>query len=171
MRLYSAGVSSMASDQLTAPLMCVPIFKRLSPVQIDNLSRHAERIVIPAGDAVIRASEQGDAAFLLIKGDAVISQNDVINPDTQPLPEGTFIGEIAMLTEIEYVTTVIARSDVRALKFSREMIRDLMRHDPELAAHFVETLRLRMVSLASKLRQIDRELSSEIDTPKVGEYS
>ena len=157
----------MAAQQLTAPLMCVPIFKRLAPQQISNLARDAERVVFQTGDKIIEANEPGDAAYLIIKGEPVVaSRSDSLN-DQAPLPEGTFIGEIAMLTEIEYSTTVIARTDVRALKFSREMIRELMSEDPELAAHFVETLRLRLVGFATKLREIDRELSSDIDTPEI----
>lgn len=155
----------MSADQLTAPLLCVPIFKRLSPTQISDLARAAERVIFHPGDAIIRANEPGDAAYLIIKGESVLGTGHSNDEDAPSLPEGTFIGEIAMLTEIEYSTTVTARTDLRALKFSREMIRELMRHDPELAAHFVETLRLRLVGLASKLREIDRELSSEIDTP------
>ena len=155
----------MAAQQLMAPLMCVPIFKRLSPLQISSLAGDAERVIFRAGEKIINANEPGDAAYLIIKGEPVVASANSRIDDIPPLPEGTFIGEIAMLTEIEYSTTVIARTDVRALKFSRDMIRELMRHDPELAAHFVETLRLRLVGLATKLREIDRELSSDIDTP------
>ena len=126
-------------------------------------------MIFRPGEAVITANELGDAAYLIIKGEASVLNGQIPLNELPPLPEGTFIGEIAMLTEIEYATTVIAQSEVRALKFSREMIRELMRHDPELAAHFVETLRLRLMGLATKLRQIDRELSSEIDTPTIKE--
>jgi len=157
----------MANDQLIAPLKRVPIFKRLSDIQISALASNAERVIIQSGEQIITADQPGDAAFLIIKGDAVVGNGQYAMDEQAGLPEGTFIGEIAMLTEIDYSTTITARSDVRALKFSRLMIRDLMRNNPELAAHFVETLRLRMVGLAVKLRQIDQQLSSDFDTPAI----
>jgi len=157
----------MASDELTVPMTHVPIFKRLKAEQINALVDASERAMFRRGQPIIRAGEPGDAAFLVLKGEAIAFHKAVPEDNGKTLPEGTFLGELAMLTEIEYSTTVIAKSDVRALKFSRAMIEVLMRKDPELAAHFVETLRMRMMGYAAKLREIDRDLAREVKMPKM----
>ena len=157
----------MASDDLTVPMTHVPIFKRLKAEQISALVDGSERAMFRRGQPIIRSGEPGAAAYLVLKGETVAFQKAVPEDNGKTLPEGTFLGELAMLTEIEYSTTVIAMSDVRALKFSRTMIEELMRKDPDLAAHFVETLRMRMMGFAAKLRQIDSELAREVKMPKM----
>ncbi len=152
----------MTSDDLTVPLTHVPIFNRLTAQQIELLADTAERVLFRRGQPIIRSKVQGDTAYLIIKGEASAFHEDLLGNNGDPLPEGTFIGELAMLTEIRHSTTIIAKTDVRAVKFSRSVMQDLMRQDPDLAAHFVEILRSRMMGFATRLREIDRELSRDL---------
>ncbi len=73
----------------------------------------------------------------------------------EPLGPGTLIGELAMLTEVTYVATVIAAEQVRSLAITRDALYHVMEADPSIAEHLSGKLVRRLSSLADDLRSVD----------------
>jgi hypothetical protein len=61
----------MAIHALVQPLLGVELFNGLKPLQITEILRRADRIVYKPGDVIIKTDDAGDAAVLIIAGDAV----------------------------------------------------------------------------------------------------
>lgn len=142
-------------DDIVVPLLSARIFTGLTAAQLKALALEAEAVTFKRGDILVRAYQEGDAAFL-IGGGSVIEQFDHDDSERpQEFGTGAMIGELAMLVETLHSATIVARSQVRALKFKRESMQALMLKDPTLAEHFTEKLRLRLAETAKKLREVD----------------
>jgi CRP-like cAMP-binding protein len=150
----------MALDQLLTSLERVPLFAGLTPQQLGEIARQAERITFRAGEVITRAGERGFGAFLLVAGRA-----ECADDHGEPTPEdvvapGSLIGELAMLVEHAYGTTVIARERVHCLKILRLALSNQMLKDPALAQHLERQLAWRLERIAEDMRRIDHMLAA-----------
>ena len=118
----------MAIDALVKPLLRVALFHGLKPLQITEIARLADRIVYPPGAEIIREAEPGDAAILIIAGEALRVRGPELKTPAETVPEGAMIGEMAMLVETEHTSTVVARTAVRAQIVQSQGQRGAMLH-------------------------------------------
>ena len=149
----------MAIDALVKPFLRLALFQGLKPLELTEIVRRADRIVYKPGDVIIQEDKLGDAAIIIISGEAVrLSDADSGTP-ADPLPEGTIVGELAMLVETVHSTTVIAKSQVRALRITRDNLHEQMSEDRRLAEHFADKITIRLQKLAAELQTIDQVLA------------
>jgi len=151
----------MSLNELVAPLGRVPLFADLEPHQLMALVRAAHRVVFQPGDPIIEAETAGQAAFLIMQGDAILHDPDLPATDGAALETFTLLGEMAMLIETDYAATVRARTVVRTLKFTRAAMHELMEHDVAIAEHFVSAIAARLAPVAEELRRIDQLLAMQ----------
>ncbi len=152
----------MAIDALVKPFLSLPLFRGLKPLQLTEIVRRADRIVFRPGDAIIRADEAGDAAIIIISGEAVRLTDQ--GSAAERVPEGAMIGELAMLVETIHTSTVIAKTAVRALRLSRGEMHALMRDDPALREHLSMQVTARLKRLALQLGMLDDALGEFADS-------
>ncbi|MEO1283211.1 MAG: cyclic nucleotide-binding domain-containing protein, partial [Pseudomonadota bacterium] len=74
----------MAINSLVQPLRNIAIFQGLRPLQITEIARRSERIVYRPGQSIIQEDDIGDAAVLVVTGDAVRTSGP--HTDTEPEP-------------------------------------------------------------------------------------
>ena len=117
----------MAIDALVKSLLNVALFQGLKPLQITEIARLADRIVFRPGEPIIHEHQMGDAAILIVDGEAVRVRGPELAMPAELVPAGSLLGEMAMLIETEHSSTIIARTPVRALRISRESIHAQMR--------------------------------------------
>jgi len=142
----------MAIDALVAPLLQVPLFQGLKPIQLTEIARRADRVVFRPGE-VITGGERNDSAVLIVSGEAVRKSHD---QGEEAVPTGALLGEMAMLVEPEEPTsTFVARTTVRALNIRRSEMIDQMTDDPDLAQHLADNIAGRLQVFLSELREIE----------------
>ena len=151
----------MAIDTRVQPLLRVDLFQGLKPLQLTEIARRADRIIYRPGEVMIREREQGDAAVLIVSGDAVRVRGPQMSTPAEPVPAGALLGEMAMLIETEHTSTVVARTAVRALRISRQEILQQMADDPALAHHFADRINGRLKSLVEEFRKLDAIFTTE----------
>ncbi len=157
----------MAIDPVSASLLRLEIFQGLKPLQITEIARLAERIVYRPGQVLIEDGQAGDAAVIVVNGEAVrtrapLSANDI----QEPIEPGSMLGEMSMLIETDYTSTVVAKGPVRALRIPRETMMAMMLEDQALTEHLVSKVAGRLNGIASELRRIDDTLAgNSSDTP------
>ena len=155
----------MAIDALVAPLLRIALFQGLRPLQISEIARRAERIVFKPGQTIVRGDTAADAAYVIVSGDAVRTSGPDAGPEPEPVVPGSLVGEMAMLVETEYSSTVVARTPVRAMRITRAAMLEQMAADPGLADHLVVKIAARLQSLAAELRNIDHCLAGDMNSP------
>lgn len=153
----------MRLNETVALLGNVPLFSNLSQDQLKILALNGEKVIFLDGRAITKANEPGDAAYLIVSGEAErISGPAELEPGSI-LSSGTFIGEITMLIETDYNSTIVCRNEVRALKFRRSLIHHLIEADPSLGTGFVDVIHTRFIRFASQLKNIEREMDQTSD--------
>jgi CRP-like cAMP-binding protein len=155
----------MAIDALVLPLLNVPLFQGLKPLQISEIARRADRIVYKPGDVIVTAHADPDAAVLVVSGEAVRTEGPGLTEGVEAVPPGALISEMTMLIETECSSTVVARTAVRALRITRAEMLAHMTADPTLADHFIEKISGRLSSFVAGLRQIDETLAQVSGAP------
>lgn len=149
----------MAIDALVAPLLKVELFQGLRPLQITEIARRAERITFKPGQTIVTAEATAEAAFVIVSGEAVRTHGPDVGDEPQPVPTGSLIGEMGMLVETEYSSTIVAKTALRALKINRASMYEQMADDANLADHLVARITARLKNLAVELRAIDETLA------------
>ena len=149
----------MATDALIHALRHIAMFDGLSPLQITEIARRADRIVYKPGSRITQAHQPADAAIVLVSGTAERIEGPGLADQSQPLPAGTIIAEMAMLIETVTASTVVAVTEVRALRIARDEMHELIAEDPALAEHFVGKAAGRLRDVAGQLREIENCLA------------
>ena len=117
-------------DQLTT-LRGVPLFAGLDDEVLRRVLDVAVERVVPAGEVLTRASEEGASMFLILEGTVVIE-----NPGRDPieLGPGEFVGELALLIpEAIRSAWVRARTDLHCLEISGDDFQRLLEDEPRIA--------------------------------------
>lgn len=149
----------MAIDALVKPFLCLELFQGLRPLQLTEIVRNAERIAYRAGSVIMTMGQPGDAAVLVVSEGALRTQGPDITDRAQPVAPGSLLGELAMLVEHVYGSTVVAAGPVRALRLPRTAMHAMMLEDRRLADHFVSRIADRLTRVANELRRIDSGLA------------
>ncbi len=148
----------MAIDALVKPFLLLPLFQGLKPLQLTEIVRRADRIIYRPGDIIIEEDQVGEAAVVIVSGEAVrITGGD--SDAAEPIAEGSMIGELAMLVETVHSSTIVARGTVKALRLTRTEMHALMAEDPRLADHLTQKITARLQRLAQELRAVDQALA------------
>lgn len=153
----------MSFDARVVPLLRVPLFQGLTQTQLTAIAKSAERVMFKAGETIITNDVNDNAAYLIVKGR--VEATSGFSRRAEILPPGTLVGEMAMLIEALHTTTVVAIDPVNALRLSRAALQSTMLEDPDIAAHFVEKLKVRLRHLARELKDVDAHLYAESVPP------
>jgi CRP-like cAMP-binding protein len=155
----------MAIDALVKPLRALPLFRGLAPLQLTEIVRRAERVIYAPGGVIATENQIADAAIIIISGRCVRLEDEGDASRGEPLPEGTMVSELAMLVEVVHASTVIAQDRVKALRLTRNSMRELMEEEPELAEHFSSHICGRLHRLAEDLNAVDTALARAAAIP------
>ena len=150
----------MAIDALVKPFLLLPLFQGLKPLQLTEIVRRADRIIYRPGDIIIEEDQVGDAAIVIVSGEAVRVTGLEPGAAAEPVVEGSMIGEMAMLVETIHSATILARTNVKALRLTRTEMHEAMTEDPLLADHLTRKITERLHQVAQDLRSVDRALSN-----------
>ena len=150
----------MPIDRVVAPVLRVPLFAGLKPLQITEIARQAEKLSFKPNQTITKIGQPGDGAFLIVAGQAsCVEPLEPMEPP-EPIAPGSLLGEMAMLVEHEYRTTVVAQERVLCLKFTRAALHAQMLDDSALAEHFRVRITERLHRVHDELRQIDGALAA-----------
>jgi CRP/FNR family transcriptional regulator, cyclic AMP receptor protein len=145
----------MALDMVVQCLLRVDLVAGLKPLQVAELARRSDRIVYKPGDTIIAEGAKGDAAVLIVKGDAVRISGPGLSDPAEPVADGSVLGEICMLIEAEHSSTVVARGMTRAIRITRDAVLEQIAADPGIADYLSHKLAGRLGVVAQQLREID----------------
>ncbi len=140
-------------------LAVLPLLRGLTPLQIAGIARRAERVSYSPGAMIIEEHGVADAAILIVSGAAARVSGPELAARSEPVLAGSLLGEAAMLVETTYGSTVVARTEVRAVHITRDALHEQMLEDPDLADRLVQSLAKRLAQFVDELRQIDTLLA------------
>jgi CRP-like cAMP-binding protein len=136
----------------------VPLFAGIEPARLKLLAYTSDVVTYRTGQILFRKGDAGDAAYVIIKGDAEVSvatgSGEI--PIAQ-LHDGDFLGEIAILCDTPRTATVTAKSDLKALRIRKEPFFELLRQFPEMAIELTRLLAERLSRTTAELVEAQKE--------------
>jgi len=118
---------------LSAFVEASPLFRPLDDDARRDLLRVAELVVYQPGEVLMRQGVPGDELFLLREGTAVVRlESGGVERDVAYLDRGAVFGEFVALGSPVRLTTVVARSEVRVVRFPGPVIAALVERFPRL---------------------------------------
>jgi CRP/FNR family cyclic AMP-dependent transcriptional regulator len=144
---------SMSLQQEVDLLRKIPMFAKIDPAKLKLLAFTSERMSYADGDILFRQGEAGDAAFVIISGEAEVSIETEKGPlVVAQLRDHDFVGEIAILCDVPRTATVTARSGLEALRISKELFFRMVKEFPEIAIEVMRELAHRVENTNARLR-------------------
>lgn len=139
----------------------VPLFSGIEPARLKLLAYTSDVITYQPGQVLMRQGDIGDAAYVIVKGDADVlvgTENGTI--PVAHLHDGDFLGEIAILCDTPRTATVIAKSEVKALRIRKEPFFEMLRQFPEMAVEMTRLLAERLTRTTAELVEAQRRAAT-----------
>jgi CRP-like cAMP-binding protein len=139
----------------------VPLFSGIEPSRLKLLAYTSDVVTYQAGQVMFRKGDLGDAAYVIIAGEADVSiSSDKGEIKIASLKDGDFVGEIAILCDTPRTATVSAKSDVKALRIRKEPFFELLRQFPEMAVEMTRVLADRLARTTAELVDAQSRMAS-----------
>src|SRR5436305_5414517 len=149
--LVAGGLAEIATaSPRDLPRVSLPVLGRV-PLFADLSDRHLRKVaklVMPvhfdAGAAIVREGAQGHTFFVILEGRAT-----VVRRGARPakLRAGEYFGEMALLDRRPRSATVMAETELVALRISAGPSAKLLRTEPSIPLALLQQLPLRVTNL------------------------
>jgi CRP-like cAMP-binding protein len=137
----------------------VPLFAQIDPAKLKLLAFTSERMAFQPGQVICRQGDPGDAAYVIISGDAdVVAETAVGEVPLARVGQNAIIGEIAILCDVPRTATVKAGTRIETLKIEKEHFLRLMREFPDMAIQVMRELADRLSKTTAELSHARNEL-------------
>lgn len=134
--------------QVLAALERVPLFAGLTKRHLRKIASTSTIAHVPAGQHIVREGFSAEAFYVVLEGEAAVTGT----PTTSRLGAGDFCGELGLLDGSPRSASVVAETDVVAVRLPRKEFLDLVDHRPEIARALLADLAARVRRLEAALR-------------------
>ena len=134
-----------------------PLFQGLSDDELQQLMDNAKPVSLKAGEALMKQGEQGNTAFIIVKGGFEIqkqSGQSLIKIDVRG--SGEIIGEMALLSQAPRSATVTAAVDSETLCISKKVFENLLSTSSTAALAVLNWVMARLSQNEALLHQQER---------------
>jgi CRP-like cAMP-binding protein len=135
-------------SQVLTALERVPLFAGLTKRHLRKIAGASTVAQIPAGQHLVREGFSAEAFYIVLDGEAVVTGTPAISR----LGAGDFCGELGLLDGSPRSASVIAATDVVAVRLPRKEFLELVDHRPEIARALLADLAARVRRLETALR-------------------
>jgi CRP/FNR family transcriptional regulator, cyclic AMP receptor protein len=115
----------------------VPLFAGCSKKELGEISTLADELSFPAGTTLIEEERQGHEFFVLVEGSVDVRAK---GRKLASLGDGSFFGEMSLVSSRPRNATVTASSAVRVLVIHEQAFRRLLRDSPSIQLKVLQTL-------------------------------
>ena len=144
----------MSLEREVEILRRIPLFTNIEPAKLKLMAFASERVTYRPGQSVMIQGEQGDAAYVIIEGQADVMVNGPNGPlKVAEVGVNDIIGDIAILIDIPRTATVAANSELVTLKLKKELFYQLVHDFPDMAIEVMRVLATRLEQTTQALRE------------------
>lgn len=144
----------MSLQQEVEVLRGIPLFARIESSKLKLIAFTSDRMTFRPGEVLCHEGEQGDAAYIVIRGEAEVSIATPQGPYyISTLGPNDILGEIAILCDVPRTATVTAKTEVDALVISKDLFYRLIQEFPQIAIALLRELAGRLDQTTARLRE------------------
>jgi CRP-like cAMP-binding protein len=138
----------------------IPLFAGIAPAKLKLLAFTSERVRFRAGQTLFRQGDPGDAAYVLLTGNADIlvdtPSGEIKVAEAEP---NAIVGEIAILCDVSRTATVRSISDLETLRIKKDQFLRFLAEFPEMAVEIMRVLAQRLSKTTAELSEARSELA------------
>jgi CRP-like cAMP-binding protein len=143
----------MTIDEEVELLRNIPLFAKVDPAKLKLLAFASERAVFAPGETLFHQGDPGDAAYIIIGGEADV----LINGSGGPIAVATvrkndFVGEIAILCDVPRTASVRAISALTTLRITKDLFLRMLMDFPAIGIEVMRVLAQRLEHTTERLR-------------------
>lgn len=142
------------------PLPRIPLFSSLPPDRLQDLIEQVTLREVAPGTVLVQEGEAGVSLFVIVTGTARVELAAAHGPLAE-LGEGSFFGELGLLTDFPRSASVVAATELTVLEISRELVARLIADEPEILRVLLRFFRERMVDRWLKTSPLFATLSPD----------
>jgi CRP-like cAMP-binding protein len=122
-----AAVRPLLGQILLDDFPPIPLFSDLPRPALVELVQRAPLRAFDAGEAIVKEGEPGASMFVLVKGRVNVL---VGGAEVAAMPEGTFFGEIALISDAPRLATVTSEGETLLIEVERRALEEVERAHP-----------------------------------------
>jgi twitching motility protein PilT len=119
-------------QQVLEGLTRCALFRALRPEQIPQLAKAGENVRFQPGDVILKQGDPSDSFFAILAGDAAVTverDGEAVGLGSVPTPVS--VGEVGLLLGEPRTATVIARTEVLAVRFTAKAFEAMFKKIPD----------------------------------------
>lgn len=137
----------------------IPLFRNIDSPKLKLLAFTSERLTFHPGEALFKQGDQGDAAYIIVQGEADVIINTPGGPLTvAKIKKNDFVGEIAILCDVPRTATVKATTELVTLRIAKDVFFQLVQQFPQMSVELMRELAGRLERTNQKLQQAVGEI-------------
>jgi CRP/FNR family cyclic AMP-dependent transcriptional regulator len=136
-------VRGVSRDTKVEALKRSPLFEGLSKKDLAELAKHSEDVDVPAGKVLCKEGETGSEFFVILEGEAEVTQK---GKRVRTLGPDAFFGEIALVEPVPRTATVTAKTPLRFFVLTRSEFHGLLDQFPGIERKVLRALARRVLT-------------------------
>jgi sigma-B regulation protein RsbU (phosphoserine phosphatase) len=141
-----------AVEEIARVLALHPIFARFDRRALPTVASGCRSVAFPAGEKIMQQGEHGDFALVILEGEVDVFVEipaGLIHMAT--LGRDRIVGELGGVADVPRTATIMARTDVAALRVDRDNLMSLVAELPSIAIEIISELGQRLHSTNQSL--------------------
>ena len=146
----------MGVEEEVKVLKRIPLFANIDAAKLKLMAFASERLAFSPGQYLCRQGDPGDAAYIIIDGDAkVVLENGGGGEGLTVASVGKndIVGEIAILIDVPRTASIVATTELVALKVTKDLFFRMVTDFPEMSVEIMRVLAHRLESANARLRE------------------
>lgn len=130
----------------------IPLFAHIDTQKLKLLAFTSERLMFEPGQFLFQQGDEGDAAYVIIDGQADVLIDDPKGPiAVARMERNALVGEIAILCDVPRTATIRATTQLDTLRITKARFLELLAEYPELSVEIMKTLAQRLARTTNEL--------------------
>jgi CRP-like cAMP-binding protein len=137
----------------------IPLFAKVEPAKLKLLAFTSEHVEFMEGDIIFRQGDTGDAAYILLDGQAdILVDTPQGSVKVAQLGRNDIVGEIAILCDVPRTATVAAATRLATLRVSKDGFFNLVTQFPQVGVEIMHELAARLHHTTQQLTEASGRL-------------
>lgn len=144
--------AAVSEAGLTA-LRSTPLFAEIPPAALEGLVQRIKLIELAPGEALFHRGDVAVSMYVVAEGELTVEGS---TRHVETVGPGTFLGEIALITDLPRSATARARTDVQLLEIDRDLLRTTAAESPEVVTALLRFVRSQLVDRMTRTSDLFR---------------
>jgi CRP-like cAMP-binding protein len=152
-------------------LAATPLFAGLPSDTLESIVEHLSLVSLQRGEHLFREGDPGDALYIVVEGELIVQNEGPPRVEMARLGPGSFIGEVALLTDQPRTATVTALMTSELLRIDRVTLSHVLGSHGDVLRAVLRFVRDRLVDRWMRTSPLFRPFDEDQRVELVGRFN